>query len=52
MRKRLGHWFAWHPVRTDRGWRWLTYVVIGWVDLHTAEDVFTEDGYWTARALN
>lgn len=20
-------WFAWHPVRTDKGWRWLTTVV-------------------------
>lgn len=22
-----GPWFAWRPVRTDIGWRWLTVVV-------------------------
>jgi hypothetical protein len=52
MRKRLGLWFAWHPVRTNQGWRWLTHVDVQWVDIHDADHAFIESGYWTVRAVN
>lgn len=40
-------WFAWHPVRTDRGWRWL--VTVRRAQWH---GIYCGSGGWEYEAIN
>lgn len=42
-------WFAWRPVRTDQGWRWLTTVLrrVRWNGIYGSQNSET---WWEYRA--
>lgn len=50
---RAKKWFAWYPIRTSKGIRWLCYVERRWIDNSNdyAMSVFSEPGWYSYKDI-